>query len=78
MKRILLVVVSVLLIFSLVSCSSGPAKEESNSDDSKNGNNKEESKDIAPDFTLMSSDGEEVTLSSLKGKPVHLVVWSVG
>ena len=27
---------------------------------------------IAPDFTLPNQDGEEVTLSSLRGKPVVL------
>ncbi len=94
MKRLLLFVVSILLIFSLVSCSgkstdketnsesdnSSTAKEETNSSSNENNNSgkKEESEDMAPDFTLMSSEGKKVTLSSLKGKPVHLVVWSVG
>ena len=47
---------------------------------------KEESKEInignrvgnlAPDFELNTMDGKSVKLSDLRGKPVHMVFWSV-
>jgi len=34
--------------------------------------------DKAPDFTLSTLDGGQVTLSDLKGKPVMLVFWTTG
>ena len=34
--------------------------------------------DKAPDFTLSTLDGGQVTLSGLKGKPVMLVFWTTG
>lgn len=34
--------------------------------------------DKAPDFTLSTLDGRQVTLSELKGKPVILVFWTTG
>jgi cytochrome c biogenesis protein CcmG, thiol:disulfide interchange protein DsbE len=33
---------------------------------------------VAPDFTLRSLDGQDVTLSSLRGRPVLVVFWAVG
>jgi thiol-disulfide isomerase/thioredoxin len=32
----------------------------------------------APDFTLKTLEGQEVTLSSLRGRPVLIVFWAVG
>jgi peroxiredoxin len=34
--------------------------------------------DNAPDFTLSTLDGGQVTLSELKGKPVMLIFWTTG
>ena len=34
--------------------------------------------DKAPDFTLSTLDGGQITLSELKGKPVILVFWTTG
>lgn len=38
--------------------------------------NGEEDKTDAPDFTMLSPDGAEVTLASLKGKPLVLNFWA--
>lgn len=44
--------------------------------DIKESKNDENTKEKAPDFTVLNKDGEEVKLSSFEGKPVLLNFWA--
>lgn len=83
MKKILLVLA--ILIFAS-SCSNQAEKEPPLVEEEVVAEEEEGSEDlvvgnrvgnIAPDFELNTMDGESLKLSELRGKPVHMVFWSV-
>lgn len=71
MKKLLFLSLSLLLVFSLVSCGSSKAPKVSK----ENGNSVAKAYP-APDFTLTGIDGQNVQLSSFKGKVVILDFWA--
>ena len=50
--------------------------EKNNSDSTSQNNSSEDEKIIAPDFTVLDYDSNEVKLSDFKGKPVVLNFWA--
>jgi thiol-disulfide isomerase/thioredoxin len=50
--------------------------EKNNSDSTSQNNSSEDEKIVAPDFTVLDYDSNEVKLSDFKGKPVVLNFWA--
>ena len=50
--------------------------EKNNSDSTSQNNSSEDEKIVAPDFTVLDYNGNEVKLSDFKGKPVVLNFWA--
>ena len=62
-RKLFLILIAVLaVIFASLSASCG---------------NEEEDSLLAPDFTLQALDGEKITLSDFRGKPVMLTFWRI-
>lgn len=70
MKKIFLIILSVILCFSLISCSRGGADDETTQESTG------EEVHLAPDITVYTLEGDEVKLSDLRGKPVVLNFWA--
>lgn len=85
-KNKLLIIILVLVVLIAGSAilynvfkdrANGEPLPQTNSQSQNDNQNKETSDPLpAPDFTVFDKDGNEVTLSSLKGKPVVLNFWA--
>ena len=69
-KRILILIISALLVFSLSSCT------QKNTNDGKDKQTTESTENKMPDFTVYTSDGEAVTLYEKLSKPVVVNFWA--
>ena len=66
MGRLLIIIVAITLLMGLVTgCSGGSAPPQNI-----------QSKNLAPDFSLKNLDGQTVSLSSLRGRPVMINFWA--
>lgn len=76
MKKVLIIVISILLIIGLTSCSSKDNVVDENVTENQNEETKEPV--MAPDFELKSMDDSIVKLSDMRDKNVILNFWYTG
>ncbi len=76
MKRLLAFLLASVMLLSLASCAGeGETTTAPDHTHDENGGGENE-KLTAPDFTVYDSDGKEVSLSDMKGKPVVVNFWA--
>ena len=81
MKRVIVILISLLLCFSLCSCAgkNSAAEDETASETVAEALSESDIKEqdvFAPDITVYTLEGGEVNLSDLRGKPVVLNFWA--